>query len=395
MRQVLDRSKLRAPAGVNPGMELIAALFAGLLWQSGTEIAVGGGERGPWRQNESRYDYVDDPAVAVGARGEVAVAWVDQARKDVFFRRGGTTVNVSRSPHTFSWLPRLVISPGPPPVFHLLWQEIIFSGGSHGGDILYARSADGGRSFSAPLNLSRSAAGDGKGRTSREEWHNGSLDIAAGADGAVYAAWTEYEGRLLLAVSADRGRSFTPPNHVAGDDARPARAPALAIGPERTLYLAWTDGDIRLARSIDGGATFHTQQVVKAQGGYADAPKIAFDTQGSLHLAFSENGQVLYSRGLAAPRPIARGSFPSLALDAGGGVYLVWELERGLGFAASRNGGDDFSVTSPFPGSGGDGLNGGLQGKLANKLAVNAEGRLAAVHSSFRPGKDSRILLFY
>ena len=92
-------------------MDLLAALVAGLVVQGGTEIAVGGGERGPWRQNESRYHYVDDPAVAIDEGGEVAVAWVDQGRKDLFFQRAGQTVNVSRSPATFSWLPRLVASP--------------------------------------------------------------------------------------------------------------------------------------------------------------------------------------------------------------------------------------------------------------------------------------------
>lgn len=90
-----------------------------LAWHGSTEIATGRGERGPWRQNESRYDYVDDPTVAVNDRGEIAVAWVEQARKDVFFQRfsadgtkqPGQPINVSRNPATFPWLPRIVIAP--------------------------------------------------------------------------------------------------------------------------------------------------------------------------------------------------------------------------------------------------------------------------------------------
>src|ERR671939_82717 len=84
----------------------------------------------------------------------------------------GEPVNVSRSPHTFSWLPRIAVSSADPRRVLVLWQEIIFSGGSHGGDILLARSEDGGRSFAPPLNLSNSRAGDGKGRLTRERWHN-------------------------------------------------------------------------------------------------------------------------------------------------------------------------------------------------------------------------------
>lgn len=381
-------------------MDLLAGLVvSGLVWQGGTEIAVGGGERGPWRQNESRYHYVDDPAVAFDERGGVAVAWVDQARKDVFFQRNGQAINVSRSPGTFSWLPRLITSPQRPGMFHLLWQEIVFSGGSHGGDILHARSTDGGETFSAPLNLSNSVGGDGKGRTSREHWHNGSLDIAAGADGAVYAAWTEYEGRLLLAVSSDGGEAFSEPRHVAGDDAQPARAPSLAVGPDRTLYLAWTTGDIRIARSTDGGATFGEPLVVRRSSAYADAPKIAPDSRNTLHLSFSEGGSIVYARSadgarsFEARRTIAEGTFPSLDVDARGGVYLLWALERGLGLALSRSNGNEFSVTSPVPRSAGDAANGNLQGKLTDKLAVSAAGEVAVVNSSFREGGQSRVWL--
>jgi hypothetical protein len=359
-------------------MDFLAMLVAGLVWQGGTEIAVGGGTRGPWQQNESNYDYVDDPTVAFH-EGEPVVAWVDQARKDVFL--GG--VNVSRSPDTFSWLPRLKITPGNPAVFHLLWQEIIFTGGSHGGDILYARSTDGGRSFSEPLNLSgRSKAGDGKGRTSRERWHNGSIDIAAAPDGTVYAAWTEYEGRLLLAASTDAGKTFSEPRHIGGSDERPARAPSLAIAPDGKLHVAWTDGSIH----INGEA-------IKRRA-YADAPKIALDAEGRLHLAWSEDGRVMYRRGLEAPRVVAGGAFPSLELDALGGVYLAWELERGVGFAYAGGGGRVFAVTAPVPGSA-RAPSGGLQGKLMDKLTVTSDGsKVAVVHSTFAEGARSRIWLF-
>ena len=359
-------------------MDLLAVLVAGLAWQGGTEIAAGGGTRGPWRQNDSRYEYVDDPTVAFHG-GDPVVAWVDQARKDVFL--GG--VNVSRSPETLSWLPRLEVTPGRPAVFHLLWQEILFTGGSHGGDILYARSTDGGKTFSAPLNLSGgSKAGDGKGRTSRERWHNGSLDIAAAPDGTVVAAWTEYEGRLLLAVSRDSGETFSAPEHVGGSDERPARAPSLAFAPDGELHVAWTDGNIHV-----NGETIE-------RNAYADAPKIAFDPKGRLHLAWSEDGRVMYRRGLEAPRVVAKGAFPSLGLDARGGVYLAWELARGVGFAYAGDGGRVFAVTAPIPGSARE-PSGGLQGKLMDKLAVTSDGsKVAVVHSTFTNGERSRIWLF-
>lgn len=215
---------------------------APLHWSAPVVVATDEAHRGRWRMNESNFDFVDDPTVLLRPDGDVAVAWVNQARKDVLLQRytpEGTArferpVNVSATPEIFSWLPRLAAAPDDPEIIYALWQEIVFSGGSHGGEILFARSTDGGRSFEDPINLSQSKAGDGKGRLSPDYWHNGSLDIAVGPVGVVYAAWTEYEGRLWLARSDDAGISFTDPVHVAGGEGTlPTRGPSLALGAGR------------------------------------------------------------------------------------------------------------------------------------------------------------------
>lgn len=391
-------------------------------WQASTEIAAGRGERGPWRQNESRYDYVDDPTVAIDDRGEVSVAWVDQKRKDVFFQRfhpdhpkRGQPVNVSRSPATFSWLPRIALAPHDARRIFVLWQEIIFSGGSHGGDILFARSEDGGATFSQPVNLSDSVAGDGKGRISKDLWHNGSLDVAAGADGAVYAAWTEYEGALWLARSADGGKSFSDPIRINPDDSKPARAPSLALDRNRTVYLAWTIGeddaaDIRVAKSTDGGASFTEPRIVERSKAYSDAPKLAVDAAGNLHLVYAEADRVRYTRSTDGARSFARSrelsgprtGFPSLAIDARGSVYVLWELfsdhrhrPRGLALSVSRDAGRSFSAPGAVPESAdrAGGWNGSHQGLLMKKLAVNRDGALAIVNSSLKDNARSRVWL--
>jgi hypothetical protein len=398
-----------------------------IAWEPGVEIAAGRAVRGPWKQNESRYDYVDDPSVAMAGDGTVAVVWVDQKRKDVFFQRVGADgvrrgepVNVSRSPGTFSWLPRIALAPGDADQVFLLWQEIIFSGGSHGGDILFARSQDGGTTFSPPRNLSNSLAGDGKGRISRDIWHNGSLDLAAGADGMLYAAWTEYEGALWIAASRDGGKSFSPLLKIS--DAGPARAPSLALGPDATVYLAWTVGeddaaDIRLARSTNGGASFGPPRIVERSAGYSDAPKIAVDRAGTLHLVWAESSggpfdryRVLYARStdggqtFKPSRTISavNAAFPSLSLDASGDIYVAWELfddhrrrPRGLGFAVSRNAGRTFTAPAFVPESADrqGRWNGSHQGLLMRKLAVNGDGAIAIVNSSLKDNDGSRVWL--
>ncbi len=407
-----------------------------LEWQAPMEVAAGRGERGPWRQNESRYDYVDDPSVALAPNGDAAVVWVDQARKEVRFRRFDREgvprferpVEVSRSPRTFSWLPRVFFGRSPGELY-VLWQEIVFSGGSHGGDIFFARSADGGATFSAPLDLSsRSKGGDGKGRIDRDIWHNGSLDLGVAADGTLYAAWTEYDGPLWLARSADGGRSFTPPRHVAGDAKRPARGPSLAVSPDGALLMAWTLGedpaaDVRVARLSDGGQTFD-EVVVAPSPGYSDAPKVAVDIDGVVHLAYAESAggpfdadhRILYARStdggkrFESPREISRpapketpsASFPSLALDGRGGVFVSWELSRrgsqrpaASGFAFSGDGGRSFGAPVVVPGSAAPpgATKGSHQGLLMRKLAANADGDVALVNSSLVPGRGSRVWL--
>ena len=393
-----------APAGAEDGVR----------WQSPVEIAAGKGTKGPWRQNESGYDYVDDGTAAFSPRGELAALWVNQAAKDVFFRHpDGTVVNVSRSPETYSWLPRVVYAPQDAKRVHVLWQEIIFSGGSHGGDILFATSADGGKSFSPPRNLSRSQGGDGKGRIDRKTWDNGSLDLAAGADGAVYAAWTDYEGRLYLSVSADAGGTFSSPRRIAGSDRYPARGPSIAIGPDRTLYLAWTHGedrgaDIFVSRSTDGGATFSPGRVIVDTPPYSDAPKLAVDARGTVHVAFADGDRILYSRSgdggrsFGSPRALSDSpaGFPSIAVDPHGNVVVLWERLRdgrphGLGFAHSRDAGRSFAAPTVVPGSEPEpgAWNGSQQGLLAKKLALGADGAIAAVNSSLAPGARSRVWL--
>jgi hypothetical protein len=366
------------------------------------------------------------------------VVWVDQARKAVLFQRYSADgkkllerpFDVSRQPETFSWLPRLAIGPDTPEKIFVLWQEIIFSGGSHGGDILFARSDDGGRSFAAPINLSQSAGGDGKGRINKEIWHNGSLDLVAGPDGAVYAAWTEYEGPLWFSRSLDGGKNFSRPARVAGKfaTAHPARAPSLALAPDRTLYLAWTVGDndaadIHLARSTDGGQTFGLPRLVGPSKTYSDAPKLAVDSAGAVHLTYAESSggpfaryHVRYTRSddggrtFPAPRDIARpmpqasvsAAFPALSVDARRRVYVVWELygdtrqpPRGLALSVSSDGGTTFAEPAIVPGSidAGGGFNGSNQGLLMKKLAVNGQGAIAIVNSSLKPGAHSRVWL--
>jgi hypothetical protein len=391
---------------------------AAITWDAPLVIARGGGDKGPWRQNESPYDYVDDPTVVLAPDGAAHVAWVDQRGKDIWFQvfapdgaaRLAAAVNLSGTPAVFSWLPRLARSTAAPRDVYALWQEIVFSGGTHGGEIFFARSTDDGATWSAPANLSRSINGDGKGRVDARRWDNGSLDLAVAGDGALYAAWTEYDGPLWLARSTDRGAAWTAPVLVDAGAPHPARAPALAVSRD-TVYLAWTVGetttaDVRLARSTDAGASFASPVIVAQTAGYSDAPALAIDPHGTLHVVFGEHPDVRYTRSrdggarFEPPRTISRAGsaagFPALGLD-GDHVYVAWEryaddTPRGLELTRSLDRGDRFAPPALVPGSLDAGRNGSQQGQLTRKLAVRA-GAVAVVNSALRAGADSRVWL--
>lgn len=408
----------------------------GIGWEPRIEVASGDARRGPWRMNESEFHYVDDPSVDIDSAGRIAVVWADQAEQDIYFQRYepdgrprfDVPVNISGSGEIFSWLPRVIMAGDEGQEIYVLWQEIIFSGGSHGGEILFARSDDGGRSFSRPLNLSRTPAGAGKGRLTRQHWHNGSLDLARAPGGTLYAAWTEYEGALRFSRSTDNGESFSEPLQIAGGgNEPPGRGPTLAVAADGTIYLAWTVGedasaDIHLAASTDGGRSFGEHQVVAPGAGHADAPKLAVD-HACLHLAYAEGPagpmhgyRIRYARACGldarpsfeAPRTVAEdndvagAAFPALALDGEGAVYLSWERfpergarSRGLGYALSTDGGDSFTASAVVPGSDDEalGFNGSQQGLLMKKLAASGNRHVAVVNSTYASGEASYIWL--
>src|SRR5262249_28605362 len=111
------------------------------------------------------------------------------------------------------------------------------------GGIGFARSTDGGLHFSAPIQVPGSA-----GRT----WDPA---IAVGPDGTVYAAYMRRDHRYMhpvVAASFDHGASFT--RVVAGPP--PVRGnwggrDFLAVSPRRTIYLTWDYGpSVRTIRTL-------------------------------------------------------------------------------------------------------------------------------------------------
>lgn len=125
---------------------------------------------------------------------------------------------------------------------------------------------------------------------------------AVGADGAVWAVRKD-GAHVVVQRTSDRGRNWSAPRLVNAEP-EPVAAdgdnrPKIAVAADGTLYVSWTSprakpytGDIRFARSLDGGASFATPLTVHA------------DRQEITH------------------------RFDALAVDVGGRVYVAWIDKR-------------------------------------------------------------------
>ena len=198
-----------------------------------------------------------------------------------------------------------------------------------------ARSVDGGRTFSEPVQVHEDV-----GFPSSHTFH----DLAVGPDGALYVSWLDarasdrarlaaQEGsegehrhgsgpgtQLRVARSTDGGRSFEPSVLVA-EGTCPCCRTSIDVGPDGAVYVVWrhvfgeNTRDIALARSADDGQTFSDPARVHADG---------WELDGCPHAG------------------------PSVTADGDGGVHVIWytgaKEGRGVQYAASADGGRTFGA---------------------------------------------------
>ncbi len=107
--------------------------------------------------------------------------------------------------------------------------------------------------------------------------------LARGADGAFHAVWFSGGGvrqGSFYARSTDGGRTFSPPMRI-GDPSRQPTRPFVAVSDGR-VWLAWKEFDgetttVRVSSSADGGRVWSPPRVVAQTGDYSDHPLLASD----------------------------------------------------------------------------------------------------------------------
>jgi len=253
-----------------------------------------------------------------------------------------------------------------------------------GGQISVARSTDGGRTLSSPVQVTQGAPNLDWGPDARPK-------IALDGKGGIAVAFSTFRdkafnGEVFYSRSADRGKTFAPPRPIT-DNTESQRFEAVAFDPDGNVFAAWLDKRNRasvqqagkkydgaglfFATSKDGGSTY-SQATMAAdntceccrlglgfdpsghpvvvfrnifEGGIRDHAVITFTDQktpGELHRVSQDDWQVA-----ACPH-----QGPSLSIAPDGTYHVVWytngKVRRGLFYAQSRDGGKTFSDPMPI-----------------------------------------------
>lgn len=245
------------------------------------------------------------PRLGLGADGNVNLVYgdtTDGVRRVRFMRSTDQGATFSE-PLTISgasngaFEPEIAMTSGD--AINVAWEDTV-SGTSA---ILFARSTDGGATFSSPLQVSR-------GEGSAIEAH-----IAADGEGRLSVVWAQEVGEdkhLFYSHSTDDGQTFSEPLQLTTAAGTSVSKP-LALAYQNVVYVAYQNEaprrmQVYLRKSEDSGVTFaDAVQVSNADNncGRAHSPSMAVDSTGMLHMVWidashvagcADEGLLFYSR---------------------------------------------------------------------------------------------------
>lgn len=252
---------------------------------------------------------------------------------------------------------------------YVAWQD--FRGGDF--DIYFAKSSDGGRTFSGNVRI------DGAPSAATQE----RPALALGPNGEIVAVWHDdrrayMDFDIYASVSFDKGATFSPAVRVS-DGPNKVRQfnPSVAVDLLGNVYVAWQDfrsghGDIRIARATLSSFSFSPSVRVDddvGSNGTQASPSVVVSSLGTVYVAYHDNRSGEYNGNVYLAKSTDGGrSFglsvrvddtgtatwsqgqASLAIDSVGNLFIVWQDARNNGefdydvyFAKSTDGGRTFS----------------------------------------------------
>lgn len=253
-----------------------------------------------------------------------------------------------------------------------------------GGQISVARSNDAGHSFSTPVQVTQERLNLDWGPDARPKIvidRNGGIALA-------FSIFRDkaFNGQVLYTRSADGGKTFSELRPITASN-ESQRFEALGLDADGSLFAAWLDKRNRVpaqqrgqtydgaglffASSNDGGATYSESRLAQDntceccrlglafagpgrpvvvfrnifEGGVRDHAIVTFSdpaTPGEVHRVSRDDWQIA-----ACPH-----HGPSLSISAAGTYHVAWytngKVRKGLFYARSRDGGATFSEPLPI-----------------------------------------------
>jgi len=187
------------------------------------------------------------------------------------------------------------VAVGPEGNVYVLWHQDTYREGRRfpTSNLRFARSTDGGTSFSPAIFVNDDHAGPPVG--------HGFHSIAVSPDGAIYVTWLDSRDKVIapavmVARSLDGGKSFAP-GVVVAKNICPCCRTATTVDAQGTVYVAFRHvypenlRDMAIVRSEDRGQTFSEPARIHEDGWVIDGcphngPAIDTDAEGNVHLAW-------------------------------------------------------------------------------------------------------------
>jgi hypothetical protein len=318
------------------------------------------------------------PTVALSPDGKTTyVAWVEThdgaqnvmlARLGAAGRREGAPVRVNSvagDASTAEQAPPQVVT-GPKGEVYVVWQKSTDVPGRMfpASDLLFAASADGGRTFGAAVTVNDDAGGLPSGHT----FHN----VTVGADGTVYVAW-------LDSRENDKARAAL----IAQGKLKPATPEAIAAMQAREAAGAAGKAGGDAHDGMDHGAAMAQMHHPAKSAAEASLPG------SELRVATWKPGAQRFSVSVVVDRGVCPCCRTSLAAGPDGAVYVAWRKVfagdvRDVAIARSADGGRTFTAPAAvhrdgwvFPGC----------PHAGPSVAVDGQGRVVVAWYTGREGK--------
>ncbi len=296
-----------------------------------------------------------------------AALWLTYRSKDVFVRQAATERATSAS----AWVLPRQLSSGSEAYYSRMASDrdgalhVVYTGNMPSPDcaicyhVLYRRSVDGGRTWSAATDVSVLPTGAVKPQLLVDEEGDLHLVWEAGRGGSL--GQLEKPTRVLYAASYDKGETWTLPLEFRAPNGQ-ARNPALAIDGQGRLMAVWIglpEERVYFQVSTDRGRSWSEPTVIEGVFGFdsrLDGYSMVADSAGDVHLAMvgrtferQKEMEVLNltwnatERTWSLPQSIAKydedlPEWPRLAVSGGNRLLVVWFVRDAANIFRSESG---------------------------------------------------------